>query len=119
MKQQELPKLQRGLTFAERGPREKLYVIPANHYGSTQSKLARKCSNWGVTFTTDAAAAAVIRQHFPLPLSTVKKLMQRCRKHNYFGTVYVSWRDHPQGFEHRPHEDVSFIFALLRLMEKV
>lgn len=119
MTQQTLPSLERGPTFAERGPRQKLYVIPAHNYGYTRSKYARDVfSGWTVVFITDREAAEEIRKHFPLPLSLVKKLINRCKKHNWFGTVYSSWRYHPAGVQ-ACEEEARFMLSMLRLMERI
>lgn len=121
MTQRELELPERRPTLAERGPREKLYVIPADGSGYahsyTNGAVKQIFANWTVTFTSNAEAARRIRQYFPMPLSLVKRLLRRCRKHNYFGTTYSSWRYHPCGFADEIPEDVVSMLALIRLME--
>lgn len=119
--QQALPLQARGPTLKERGPREKLYVIPVNgagyiHMYSNRSAKAT-FADWTVTFTRDAEAARKIRKYFPLSLSTVKRLIRRCHKHDYFGTTYSSWRYHPCGFADEVPEDVISMLGLVALIE--
>jgi hypothetical protein len=91
---------QRELEFKAPVPKVRLYAMLTDWHLSieTSSKLARDLG-WGVTFVSDKEASMRQRAIIPLPLSTVKKLMRRCKHHWYLGAHYKSWRNHPSGFD--------------------
>ncbi len=114
MKQQELPQLERGLTFAEREPRTKLYAYLSQHSYAVPSK---NVNGWAIDFTSDRGTAMKLREVFPVPLSLIKKLRRRCKPHRYSdGKVYWSWRYHPQGEQLENDQKPREMLALLDLM---
>lgn len=120
MKQQELPKLERGLTFAERGPREKLYAYITDGNYSTRSPVATKEHyGWTIAFTNNREVAMQLREVFPVPLRLIKAMRKRCKPHRYCdGKVYWSWRYHPQGEEFQTDEAPLRMLALVKLLKR-
>lgn len=117
MKQTTIQEHMRRPTLAERGPRTKLYVIPASVRLMTWSPIARQL-HWGITFTSDKEAADEIRQYFHLPLSLCKKLMVR-QWYGYCGLPRTgTWRNHPAGFDGDDCYDIEVLKGLISMMRK-
>jgi hypothetical protein len=96
-----------------------LYAMLTSWYRAiqTSSKLAQDLG-WGVTFVRDKEAAMRQREIIPLPLSTIKKLMLRCKHHWYLGAHYKSWRNHPQGFSGNDPTSIMESDGLLAIIRK-
>jgi len=115
MTQTTLQENMRRPTFAERGPRTKLYAIPSDLKLMTWSPTARNL-NWGITFTADKEAADEIRAHFHLPLSLCKTLMVR-QRYAYCGLPRSgTWRNHPAGFDGEDDYDIQRLRGLITLL---
>jgi hypothetical protein len=101
----------------EKPPKVALYALLTDRHLviETSSKLAQRLG-WGVTFVSDKEAAMRQREIIPLPLSTVKKLMRRCRPHWYDKIYYVSWRNHPCGFKGEEPTSIVESDGLLAIM---
>lgn len=121
MTQQTLPALERGPTFLERGPREKLYAyITDGHYPTRSPIAAKEYHGWTIAFTSNRELAMALRNIFPVPLKLIKSMRRRCKPHRYAdGKVYHSWRSHPQGEAYQSDEDPLRMLALVKLMERI